>query len=290
VVAATEDGATFTADAEGYLNTRSTPVLAGERVIFSLQGSQPSDLGDALALVFWQPGEDGIGLGNETRHVYEAPGVHRVTVHVMDDAGLAARQTVLLVVDREAWSAVHRSFGFEQSAEGWSMMQRASGPPGSLTTWEPDGLGHDSARSFHVGYHASEMVPVTAEQAGYTAQAHAVLVSPVINLPGDWHSLGYRLWIDGATAEGDVLQVAYMVDGGEPVTIATFTGASGENWTAVEDLDSLTEAAGGSLRFVLTFTSDEVGEEGPGWFVDDVAVGGVDLELVNPSLWEKAPP
>jgi hypothetical protein len=120
---------------------------------------------------------------------------------------------------------------------------------------------------------------------GYTSNAEATLASPAITIPEDWTNAGFSFHVAGASESGaDPLEISYTA-GGESTTVATVDQAG--DWVHFEELEGLADHTGEEVTFQFTFTSDDNIERGPGFFVDEFVIGGVDIPIVNADLLEE---
>lgn len=254
-----------------FVNSKSSAFEIGADVRFSGTESEAVARGATLDSYEWDFDDGNTATGSVATHAFEEPGVYEVTLTVEDSNGEEATHTTRIVT--WGWTKTAVDTSFEEQGD-WS----TSSAQTSLSSWALDGQGRTDASSWHAGMHLHEEcgsvpdLPV-AVNCTYSPLADATLSSPEINVPSSWEGAGVEFYIAGASEAGvDELEVTYTV-GDEEKTIGTFSGEQTE-WKKIGAKQNLNSAVGETVQFHFHFSSDELLEEGPGWFVDDFTLGG----------------
>jgi len=298
-----------------FVNSKPDAFKPGETVRFSGTESEAVEQGAEITDYAWDLDDGSTDTGATAEHSFDKLGVFEVELTVTDSNGVSATHMVRVIVLQQEWTTELVEASFEDGADGWETNASGSSatPAGEVqTTWELDGTGHDSSTAWHVGHHEGThdlgqlLEPVDDEPGclpqnatcvdtkdtlmnlapGYTSDSTASLISPAFEIPENWASAGYEFYVGGATEPGsDPLTITYTVDGEAGGQIAK-VDAPGQ-WVQFEGEDALTDAVGSEVQFVFTFTSDGNTEQGPGFYVDDFKIGGVDLPLQKAELLDQ---
>jgi hypothetical protein len=279
-----EDGA--------FANSESSAFTPGAGIQFSATESEAVAKGASIDEYNWDFGDGATATGTSTSHAYETQGVFEVELEVVDSYGNRDTHMVRVVVLQTEWTTTTVDQSFEDGAGDWTTSSAGSAPVEQLaTTWALDGSGYNSSSAWHVGHHTlhprDEGAPSDVVNAypGYTSNAEATLASPAITIPEDWTNAGFSFHVAGASESGaDPLEISYTA-GGESTTVATVDQAG--DWVHFEELEGLADHTGEEVTFQFTFTSDDNIERGPGFFVDEFVIGGVDIPIVNADLLEE---
>ncbi len=268
-----------------FVNGNKTAYAPGETIRFHGNESDAVKQGAEIERYAWDFDDGTTANGSAVSHAYEAQGVFEVRLTVTDSAGTQASHMVRLLVLQANWTTTLLNTSFEEGAEGWTTSSNGE------TTWALDGPGqNESETSWHVGHHLSHTfgTPVQGDSPGYTSGAEATLLSPNITIPANWSAAGVSFHLGGASESGfDVLTVSWATANGTTGKIGTFSGSHG--WFQVNETSTLSAAAGQQVQLNFTFTSDALFEQGDGWYLDDLVIGGVDLPVHNPDLVKQAP-
>lgn len=270
----------FTVEDGTFVNSRASAYGLGKTLRFSASESNAVEDGAVIESYAWSFGDGSNATGTTVSHAYDEQGVYEVTLTVEDSRGVRDSHTLRVVVLQKTWTTVHANTSFEDGKAGWA----AGG--GGDTTWALDGAGRASETAWHVGHHLvhTQGLPGEASLPGYTAGASAALKSKPVEIPANWSSAGFRLSIAGSSEAGfDILDVFYSY-GDTSQAVGSFSGQQG--WRVYEQESGLVDAVGKTVTFTFTFTSDGLVEQGAGWYVDDFAIGGVDLPVHNAHLLE----
>lgn len=273
-----------------FANGRSSPLMARQGLELNASPSRPSSEAEEILYVDVEA-TGGVGGGwgwwlfpepfEEHSIGFERPGVHEVTVTVADDGGGIDRKTMFVYVEREEWSTTSYASSLEE-AGNWTT-SAAEDPPGRWTQWAK------ASRSFELTLREDTTKFDLSPMASYGPDAHATLRSPTIDVPEEWDTAGYTFTVQGSSQPPDRLTVEAIVDG-EPREIANLTGVEGGEERRFHDRTGLADAIGGEVAFRFTFTSDGEGQEGQGWRVGSLVVGGIDLDPRNPEMLDDVPP
>lgn len=269
----------FTVEQGVFINSKSSAFKPGVEVRFSGTESEAVAKGATIASYTWDFDDGSTATGPTVAHAFDQPGVFEVALTVTDTKGVSADHMVRVVVS--GWTTQLTNTSFESEGD-WT----ASASSTSLSTWAPDGPGHTGSTSWHVGTHAHDACPEAGPSCStpYTPGANATLVSPEFTVPANWTSAGFFFWLSGASEAGfDVLTVSYTADGNRTV-VGEFSGEQG--WTEIGGQASLDDAIGKTVQFQFRFTSDFFTQEGTGWYLDDLVIGGVDVPLHKAHLLE----
>lgn len=275
----------FQAESGAFVNSKESAYPIGETLRFSGSASEAVATGASIDTYTWEFGDGNTTTGTTVSHAYDQQGVFEVKLTATDTNGVSDDLRIHIVVLAKNWTATLAEEGFEEDAGEWTTESADD-----LTTWALDGSGHNgSAASWHVGHH---LPGLTDAGVGYTSNAEATLTSPTYEVPADWTSAGFKFHIAGASEDGfDFLTVTYTV-GGTTTEVGQWSsggvGSGMGDWIEVGSLEALSQAPGEEVQFTFTFTSDGNSELGPGWYVDDFVIGGVDIPLKNAQLLEEA--
>lgn len=274
-----------------FANSESSAFKPGKQVRFSGSESEPVAEGAAIESYTWDLGDGSSATGRTVSHAYENQGVFEVELEVRDTYGNTDTHMVRVVVLQTEWTATLVKESFEDGAGDWTAESAGSAPIEDLeTTWALDGSGFNSSSAWHVGHHIlhprDEGLP-SGIYPGYTSNAEATLTSPTFTIPDNWTNGGYKFHVAGASEAGfDPLEITYTIGANQTETVASVDGTSG--WTEFKDQQAFSEAAGQEVTFQFTFTSDSNTEQGPGFYVDEFVIGGVDIPMENAHLLEGA--
>lgn len=273
-----------------FVNSESSAFKPGETVRFGATESEAVAKGASIDRYEWSFGDGSSDTGVTASHAYEKQGVFEVELEVIDSYGNTATHMVRVVILQTEWTTTLVDTSFEDGEGDWTTSSSGSLTPAgeAETTWALDGQGFNSSTSWHVGHHAThpeESGAPTSLYPGYTPNSEATLTSPEFQIPEDWTNAGFSFYV-GGTSEAccDPLTITYSVDGGSGGQAAQIYTTNG--WTQIEDLKALSGATGKTVQFQFTFTSDTNTEQGPGFYVDDFAIGGVDIPIENAELLE----
>jgi hypothetical protein len=283
----------FDPEDDEFVNSKSSAFTPGETVRFGGTESEPVADGAAIESYEWSFGDGEAATGTTTSHSYDKQGVFEVELSVTDSYGNTASHTVRVIVLQTEWTTKTVEASFEDGAGDWTTSTSGDAPADEArTTWALDSQGHNSSTAWHVGHHLAHpqdrvQTPgaVMTMYPGYTSNADATLTSPTFTVPANWTNAGFSFHVGGASEDGaDPLAVTYTV-GGSTETVATVDQTDG--WTQFQQLEALSDATGSEVQFTFHFTSDDNTEQGPGFFVDDFVIGGVDIPIVNADLLEE---
>lgn len=271
----------FEAEDGAFVGSKADPLDRSATLSFSATESSAVADGAVIESYRWDFDDGTNETGRNVNYSFDQQGVFEVTLTVTDSNGVTDEHVLRLVVLQREWLQTRVNTSFEDGPDGWN----TSGD--GATSWELDGEGANSSTAWHVGHHLAHTrgQPLDSTAPGYTRNANAALTSEPVEIPANWSSAGFKFKVAGSSEEGfDELTIRYTA-GNNTTEVGTFSGS--QNWTQTEKLIGLTEARGETVTFTFTFTSDAFVQTGAGWYVDDFAIGGVDLPIRKAHLLEE---
>ncbi len=252
----------FEAEGGDFVNDFNTSYVLGESLRFSGSDSEAVETGATIESYAWDFGDGESTQGATVTHTYADPGVFEVTLTVTDSNGVSDDHSVRVVV--AGWTTMAHDTSFEEEGD-WTVSTSQT----SLTSWGKTSGGYESDTAWYAGHH------VGVEDPGYTPLASTTLTSPEIEVPSDWLQAGFTFYVQGSSEAGfDGLTASYTIDGEDETELGFFSGSQ-EDWKRVHEINGLADVRGETIQFHFTFSSDLAVQEGEGWYVDAVSIGGL---------------